>query len=283
MWLTAGQAWLAPPLGPKSQVVPMKIHRPSKSAFTLIELLVVIAIIAILAAMLLPALASAKSKAQQIRCVNNLKQLSLANVMYVGDMKRYVGPMDPDPNKSQGDWMGAMLNYYGNATNVLFCPMAPDPGNPGGGNTFGKADSAWHWVLNSLYSSSYGYNDWLTGPNTGDGRYYANDTQVRHPSETPMFCDAAWINFWCETNDAPARNLYDPMGTSTAIGIPRICVARHGTKSPGAAPKVVPPGTPLPGKLVMGFTDGHVELVPLENLWNLYWHAQWSVPASRPK
>ena len=63
----------------------MKNINKQKSAFTLIELLVVIAIIAILAAMLLPALAAAKRRAQKIACVSNIKQDGLAFRIWEGD------------------------------------------------------------------------------------------------------------------------------------------------------------------------------------------------------
>jgi len=278
---------------PKVDTFPDKLRR----GFTLIELLVVIAIIAILAAMLLPALASAKRKAKEVRCVSNLKQMTMAAFMYFNDTGSML--LYEDQNYNQGEWMRTLIDYYSKVDEVRLCPSAAETNNPPSASyqannlDTGSANKAW-WRVSTdkatgkrkVFSGSYAYNGWLYADEAVRGKTYSQymfhrESGIQHPTETPVFADSMWLDSWPMENDPPARDLYTG-DWATAPGINRLTIARHGGSFPAAGDYKLGIGKPLPGNIMMGFADGHAEGAKLQNLWNYDWHRNWNAPAIRP-
>jgi prepilin-type N-terminal cleavage/methylation domain-containing protein/prepilin-type processing-associated H-X9-DG protein len=275
-----------------------------KPAFTLIELLVVIAIIAILAALLLPALSAAKRKAQEAACKNNLKQMSLAAFMYGNDY----GPIRYDPSSL---WLNPLMAYQAQVAAIRYCPIAGTNNVPASvyntpGGWLGTASYAWSFGNDPTNSGSYTLNGWLYEKNSAAITYAASQTtvgaagmfgnidHVRKPSETPIFCDGVWVDAFPNsgTDAASGDFLLNPVNLYTgqaALGggtsgtmMGRLTIARHGYKSPTAAPTAVTfRGAVFPGGVNVGLCDGHVEFCKLNNLWNYYWHTL-SVPKGKP-
>lgn len=271
-------------IGSKRQCAEEGAGKKPSAGFTLIELLVVIAIIAILAAMLLPALSKAKSKAKQTSCINNMREIGIAGVMYIGDYNQYTGDLSTPSGGSANYyyvWPTRLFSLMGNNRKAFSCPAAgawtawdTNVNNTLGGTGPGGVFDPFAVTRTSYFS--LGYNDWgihfqngaeaVTSPQLGlggdvDGSLSQGpikDSMVKKPVDMIWICDVPSV----PQNVAPNFNANtEPADVRVTTGHSACPANRHSFHTD------------------ILFCDGHVES-PLRNDVrdpnNVYWRARWN-------
>lgn len=214
----------------------MRKHR----AFTLVELLVVVGIIAVLMGILLPALSGARRTANAVKCLSNMRNMAMAQVMYCNENNGYLVQAGFGHGGAHSHeevaWLNTLQQYYQSKL-VARCPADDSPYWEGGRPLPG--------TTNQYRRTSYGINSFLDKDLCPWGGPYVKITQIRQSAATIQFLEMAQTGDYAGA-DHPHVDLW--IGNVPAKAQAQLEINVHGGKLNSWS-----------GRANYTFLDGHAE------------------------
>ncbi len=270
---------------------------PRRPGFTLVELIVVVSILVVLVSLLLVGVTRIRKQARATICAGQVRELLAVYRLYTQSNDNHSFCYDAAYPSSL--WIDLLEPFHQNINAVRYCPEATTPSG-----SWGSAFTAWgpsnaDFLKNNM--GSYGINGWLYVPRQIDAmttHNFWNYTYASPPyppinpatpyvaqtvkafveitcvgtDRTPVFCDSAWVDFWPHEYDplpydqnpwtaAAKVDLYSGRSVGQGAMMNRVCLARHDFA------------------VNVGFLDGSVSKVPLNELWQLKWSNEFKPTA----
>ncbi|MEL7474019.1 MAG: prepilin-type N-terminal cleavage/methylation domain-containing protein [Planctomycetota bacterium] len=235
---------------------------PTRRAFTLIELLVVIAIIALLIGILLPSMGKARDSARTLKCLVNLRSMSMASYLYTDANDGRFITVGLGHGGSHGDeeaaWINTLRGYYDNPI-VARSPVDTSPHWP---EALGGPGVPVESTSDQFRRTSYGVNNYLTplSPLSRD-KHHDRYHKIPQPDATVQFVMMAYEGKFAGADHTHIENWVNPFlpGVTPQLAAGQVQINAHGGEQGTAN-----------AESNYGYLDGHAETRAFEDVYESF-------------